>query len=316
MAPRHGLDRPTSVAAPATAHVAAPLPLDVVRDPDVGAVATVVHITDTGVVMDTDPNPVTVDIPMDAHISLFLRHARRCAEDTAAGSAVDIAPPDTSTEIVVGTAPGVATPMVVVGPTTDGDFGTADGALPCDDDFGPITTGDDREEVTAVAPDGTDPEPTSLDLAPTRGSDTTAAIPVGTDRMVDGVSDGGFGTDDFADEVLSDDVVDFDPHPAWGGGDDITAALPDGAHTVATAVATTGTKSRPNLRSLPVVVRRAMGRLARVFLHQTHPQRPQINPKHPQATCRGSCFAFCTLVTSRQPRSTRHTPRAFVARGK
>ena len=31
---------------------------------------------------------------------------------------------------------------------------------------------------------------------------------------------------------------------------------------------------RPNLRSLPVVVRRAMGRLARVFLHQTHPQRP------------------------------------------
>ena len=74
--------------------------------------------------------------------------------------------------------------------------------------------------------------------------------------------------------------------------------------------------ARPNLRSLPVVVRRAMGRLARVFLHQTHPQRPQINPKHPQATCRGSCFAFCTLVTSRQPRSTRHTPRAFVARGK
>ena len=50
-----------------------------------------------------------------------------------------------------------------------------------------------------------------------------------------GVSDGGFGTDDFADEVLSDDdAVDFDPHSAWGGGDEVTAALPDGAHAATT----------------------------------------------------------------------------------
>ena len=146
------------MATPATAHVAAPLPLDVARDPDVGAVAAVPHITDTRVGMDTDPNPVTTDVPADEHISLFLRHARRCAEDTATGLAVDIAPPDTSTGIIIGPTPGVATPVVVVGPTTDGDVGTADGALPYDDDFDPITTESDRDEVTAVAPDGADLE--------------------------------------------------------------------------------------------------------------------------------------------------------------
>ena len=189
--------------------------------------------------MDADPNPVTTDVPTDEHISLFLRHARRCAEDTATGLAVDIAPPDTSTGIVIGPTPGVATPVVVVGPTTDGDFGTADGALPYDDDFDPIIAGSDRDEVTAVAPDGADLEPTSPDLTSTRGGDTTAAMPVGTGRVVDGVSDGGFGTDDFADEVLSDDVVDFDPHSAWDGGDEVTAALPDGAHRLPLPLPTT-----------------------------------------------------------------------------
>jgi len=149
-------------------------------------------------------------------------------------------------------------------------------------------------------------EPASLDLASTRDSDTTAAMPVDTDRVVDDVSDGGLGTDgfasgvlyddvvdlgslsdwdgddevtaaldgddataalrkrkgrgkannaaqherksqrraasllatqgndDFADEVLSDDVVDFDPHPAWDDGEEVTAAPPDGAHGSAT----------------------------------------------------------------------------------
>ena len=102
MAPHHGLDRPTPVATPATAHVAAPPPLDVVRDPDVGAVAAVAHTIDTGVAMDTDPNPATTGAPTDEHISLFLRHARRCAEDTETGLAVDTAPPDTSTGTVIG----------------------------------------------------------------------------------------------------------------------------------------------------------------------------------------------------------------------
>ena len=62
--------------------------------------------------------------------------------------------------------------------------------------------------------------------------------------MVGGVSDGGFGTGSFADEILSDDVVDFDPHPAWDGGDEITAALPDGAHAATTTVAATGAKRK------------------------------------------------------------------------
>ena len=101
--------------------------------------------------MDADPNPVTTDVLTDEHISRFLRHARRCAEDTVSGLAVDTAPPDTSTGVAIGPTPGVATPVVVVGPNTDGDVGTADGALPCDDGFDPITTGSDRDEVTAVA---------------------------------------------------------------------------------------------------------------------------------------------------------------------
>jgi len=213
------------VAAPISAHVAAPLPLDVVRDPDVGAVAAVAHITDTGVVMDADPNPVTTDVTTDEHVSLFLRHARRCAEAT--GLTVDIAPPDTSTGIVIGPTPGVATPVVVVGPTTDGGFSTADGALPYGDDFAPIIAGSDRDEVTAVAPDGADLEPTSPDLTSTRGGDTTAAMPAGTGQVADDVPEGGFSTDDFADEVLSDDdAVDFDPHSAWGGDGEVTTALP------------------------------------------------------------------------------------------
>ena len=158
--------------------------------------------------------------------------------------AMDTAPPDTSTGIVIGPTPGVAAPVIVVGPTTDGDFGTADGALPYDDDFDPIIAGGDHGEVTAVAPDGAHLEPTSPDLNSTRGSDTTAAMPVGTGRMVDGVSDGGFSADDFADEVLSGDVVDFDPHSAWDDGDEIIAALPDDAHAVTTAVAATGDKRK------------------------------------------------------------------------
>ena len=72
-----------------------------------------------------------------------------------------------------------------------------------------------------------------------------AAMPVGTGRMVDGVSDGGFGIDDFADEVLSDDdAVDFDPHSAWGGGDEVTTALPGGAHAATTTMVATGAKRK------------------------------------------------------------------------
>jgi len=207
------------MAVPAATHVAAPLPLDVARDPDDDETTTVAPATDTGVVIDTDPNPVTTDILADEHISLFLRHARRRAEDTVAGLVMDAAPPDTNTGVVVDPTPGVAAPVVAVGPATDVDVGTADGTLPGVADFDPTPAGRDRDEVTVVAPDGADFEPTSIDSAWARGSDATAAMPIDTGRVVDGVSYGRFGTGAFADEVLADDVVDFDPHSAWDDGD-------------------------------------------------------------------------------------------------
>ena len=42
--------------------------------------------------------------------------------------------------------------------------------------------------------------------------------------MVGGVFDGGLDTDDVADETLSDDAVDLDPHSAWDDGDEGTAS--------------------------------------------------------------------------------------------
>ena len=224
VAPPHVLGRSTRMAAPAATHVAAPLLLEVARDPDDDETTTIAPATDTGVVIDTDPNPVTTDILADEHISLFLRHARRRAEDAVAGLVMDAAPPDTNTGVVVDLAPGVAAPVVAVGPTNDVDVGTADGALPGVADFGPTPDGRDRDEVTAVAPDGVDFEPTSLDSAWARGSDATAAMPTDTGRVVDGVSDRGYGTDTFADEVLFADVAGFDLALAGSGGDEVTAA--------------------------------------------------------------------------------------------
>ena len=141
-----------------------------------------------------------------------------------AGLAMDAAPPDTNTGVAVDPAPGVAAPVVAVGPATDVDVGTADGTLPGVADFDPTPAGHDRDEVMAVAPDGADFEPTSLDSASARGSDATAAMPIDTGRVVDGMSDRGLGTSAFADEVLFADVVDFDPNSAWDDGDEVTAA--------------------------------------------------------------------------------------------
>ena len=80
-------------------------------------------------------------------------------------------------------------------------------------------------------------------------------MPIDTGRVVGGVPDGGFGTGAFADEVLSDDVVDFDPHSAWDDGDEVTTAMPSAvddatvaaagvAPTAATTVAATGAKRK------------------------------------------------------------------------
>ena len=238
MAPPPVASQSAQPATPAATHMAAPLPLDGTHDPDAGDTATAAPTTDTGAAVDTDPNPVTTDILADEHISLFLRHARRRAEDMVADLAMDAAPPDTNTGVAVDPTPGVVAPVVAVGPATDVDVGTADGVLPGATDFDPIPAGSGRDEVRAVASDSADFEPTSLGSASNRGSDATAAMIIDTGRVVGGVSDGGFGTGAFADEVLSGDVVDFDPHPAWDGGGEITAALPDGAPTVATTVAT------------------------------------------------------------------------------
>ena len=220
--------------------------------------------------MDTDPNPVTTDILADEHISLFLRHARRCAEDTMAGLAMDAAPPGMHIGIVVDPTPGVANPVVAVGPDTDGDVGTADGILPGVADFDPIPAGRDRDdEVTAVASDGADFGPTSLDSASARGSDATAAMPIDNGRVVDDVSGGGPGTDAFADEVLSDDVVDFDPHSAWDDGDDATAAIPCmGIGAVATS-SVTATRKRTRRSKHSHVVRDERKRQRRAALPPT-----------------------------------------------
>ena len=185
-------------AAPAATHVAAPLPLDGTQDPGADDTATAAPTTDTGAAVDTDPNLVTTDILTDEHISLFLRHARRRAEDMVVDLAMDAAPPDTHTGVAVDPTPGVVAPVVAVGPDVD----TADGTLPGVADFNPTPTGHDRGEVMVVALDGADFEPTSLDSASARGSDATAAMPIGTGRVVGGVPDGGFGTGAFADEVL------------------------------------------------------------------------------------------------------------------
>ena len=201
------------MAVPAATHVAAPLPLDVARDPDDDETATVAPATDTGVVIDTDPNPVTTDILADEHISLFLRHARRRAEDTVAGLVMDAAPPDTNTGVVVDPTPGVAAPVVAVGPTTDVDVGTAGGLLPGVADFDPTLAGSDHDEVTAAAPDGADFAPTSLGSAPTRGSDTTATGPIGTGRVIGGMSEGATAAND------------SDPISDWDGEDEVTSAV-------------------------------------------------------------------------------------------
>jgi hypothetical protein len=152
------------------------------------------------------------------------------------------------------------------------DVGTADGTLPGVADFDPTPAGHDRDEVMAVAPDGADFDQTSLSSASARGSDATAAMPIDTGRVVDGVSDRGFGTGTFADEVLSDDVVDFDPNSAWDDGDEVTAAIPDGAPTVATTVATTGAKrkQRPK-RSHPAQGARKSQRRRLLAIHGSAP---------------------------------------------
>ena len=161
------------------------------RDPDADDAATTASATDAGVDTGTDQDPATTGLIADERISSFLRHVRRRAEGKVAGLALDASPPDTGTSEAADPAPGVAVPVVAVGPTTDIDVGAADALLPDVADFGPALAGSDGGEVTAAAPDGADFDPTSLDSVwAHHGGDATAAMPTDTGSVADGVSDG------------------------------------------------------------------------------------------------------------------------------
>ena len=149
----------TQTTTPAATHLAAPFPLDMTRDADDGATAATASATDTGVHVDTDPNPATTGLPADEHISSFLLRIRRRADDKAAGLVLDAAPPDTGAGVAADPAPGVAVPVIAAGPTTDMDVGTADGLLPDVADFDPTSAWGDGDEVTAAIPDGADFDP-------------------------------------------------------------------------------------------------------------------------------------------------------------
>ena len=215
----------TRTAAPTATHMAAPLPLDMTRDPDADDTATAASATDTGFDIGADPNPATTGLLADEHISSFLRHIRRRADDKVAGLVLDAAPPDTGTGVAVDPAPAVAVPGVAAGPTTDMDVGTADGLLPGVADFDPASAWGGVDEVTTAMPDGADFDPTSLGSAWGDGDDATTGVKRGP----------GIGTS--ADDDFLAGVVDFDASLAWGDSDEVTAAVPSAADD-ATAVAT------------------------------------------------------------------------------
>ena len=116
----------TETAAPAAKTVAASPPPDMTVGTADGATAAAAFAVDTGVDVDTDPDPAATAPPATEHISSFLLHIRRCADDKAAGLVLDAAPSDTGTGVAVGSAPGVAVPVVTTDPAADMDVDTAD----------------------------------------------------------------------------------------------------------------------------------------------------------------------------------------------
>ena len=73
---------------------------------------------------------------------------------------MDAAPPDTGTGVAVGSAPGVAVPVVAADPTTDMDVDTADDLFADVVDFDPTLAWGDSDEVTAAIPVWSDAEVT------------------------------------------------------------------------------------------------------------------------------------------------------------
>ena len=145
----------TQTATPAATHLAAPFPLDMTRDADDGATAATASATDADMNVDTDPYPAATGLPAAEHVSSFLLHIRRCADDKAAGLVLGAAPPDTGAGVAADSAPGVTVPVIVADPTTDMDVGTADGLLPDVAGFDPTSLGlwGGGDGVTAAVPD-------------------------------------------------------------------------------------------------------------------------------------------------------------------
>ena len=75
----------TETAAPAATTLAASPPPGMTVGTADGATAAAASAADTGVDVDTDPNPAATALPAAEHISSFLLHIRRCADDLAAG---------------------------------------------------------------------------------------------------------------------------------------------------------------------------------------------------------------------------------------
>ena len=96
------------------------------RDVADGITAAAASATDTGMDVDTDPSPAATGLPAAEHISSFLLHIRRCADDKVAGLVLHAAPPDTGAGVAVGTAPDVAVPVVAADPAANMDVGAAD----------------------------------------------------------------------------------------------------------------------------------------------------------------------------------------------
>ena len=108
------------------------------------ATATAASAADTGVGVDTDPNPAATALPAAEQISSFLLHIRQCADDKAAGLVLGAAPLGTGTDVAVGTAPGVAVPVVAADPDINMDVGAPDDLFADVADFDPTSVwGDD-----------------------------------------------------------------------------------------------------------------------------------------------------------------------------
>ena len=95
MAPPPVAGQLTQTAAPVVTYMAAPLPLHMTRDLGTDDTTTAASVIDVGVDTDADPSPATTGLLTDAHVSSFLRHIRRRADDKVAGLVLDAAPPDT-----------------------------------------------------------------------------------------------------------------------------------------------------------------------------------------------------------------------------